>query len=1393
MRALRGSWATAAYLSVGRLTLLVRRGDVHDQVLVTDPDGRPQAGVAVEALLGDKRVASARTDASGGARLKASDHPTLRFVARRGGDIAWSDVTHARLSECDPLVYLATGRPVYRNGEMIYLRGHVRGCTATNNRAGGFSPLANEPVVISPQEPDDEPTLRTDRDGNFTAKLTAGLGDIKVRVRGKEHSRDVQIDRRSLPKHRLNVRLDRSWAASGQTVGVTVADDKGGWPRPREVTLRSPAGMQRGRIAPGKPARFTFRVPAGLPTLEAAEVSATVEGGYRITTATAQLWIGARAEVVHLHADRAQARSGQQLPVRVTAANLGGAPVSGPVQLTLRGTNGNRPKGTARWRGKLTLGSGNAAGLVPLRGAGPWWIEARRGAASASLTVWASAKPPPLSTRGPLAVQPLTRVAAPGAPLLLDLRLPPGAGRAWVTLEQGSVWSSTLVQRRGHRTVRARLPVPPRARGLASVVVSHIARGQVRTATATVEVATSRALDLQLSTNRRTYAEGAKTRVTLQARGVDGKPRDAVVSLWLADAGYWELGQDRYPSPNDFFALPGRMSSSGDSTCPVAFGAEEGRHLDAVLRWNGKPLPGSTFRHGWGHGGELVTVNAKGSLSRVATRLARAAGLAGAKVCRSAERAVGRVELQARALPWDLVTLHVAEQTDTQARVKRRILHLSCGGHGAGACFGSAGRAGGAPCVRAGMAGHRSVREQQLEGTLRFIGLRRLGPDGRLTLDLPLPRHPGRWRIEALAIADDGGGDRAHATVHTIRPLHASVELPAQLSPGDLAHGELHLRGAAALRGKRVALELALPKTVELLGALPKQVTLDRAGRASVPLRLRAKRPGPGAVVLKASSGKARDSVWRALRVSAPRATRPVDLRAVVGPAAARVALDLPPLARPSRLTVSIDDDPLREIQATLGRLRRPRWNLPNLTLDRLAALRALEHALAATVLADRPAYHSPRFARLVTLRTELGRTIAGELAALEQLQSADGAVSWWTTLRSDTGLTARVLLQVQRKRGVWSDARATVKRRARGWLTAGARGPRSAWTLGPTAALLAGGDHTERALAHKLLARHGALLQRGRVRLDGASWALHAAHWLADKKLEQRLAALIVSEVEAALRRPAAGGCGGPIWFLCLRRGSAQAEVARAATALLQLKRPGARELAARVAAWIDRRPVDPWWTWGSADADVLELMARLRTRSSKAAARATRFEVLLDGRRVAGGSASKPATISATRAGKLQVRLPAAPGRVCRLRIAGDLAARPPKKRSARPSCAWSCGAASRAGAPWSPSTWPRTPAPCRRASPCPPGSSSRATPPAAAAPTWTPPSPGATGSTSVSPRSRRARGCGSSATSCACAGRACAPAGTWSRSGSPSWRPGATARQGPGCARPTPGSGP
>ena len=48
MRAHVGAYAANALLSVSDLTLLVRRGDLHDTVAVTSPDGRPRPRISVQ-------------------------------------------------------------------------------------------------------------------------------------------------------------------------------------------------------------------------------------------------------------------------------------------------------------------------------------------------------------------------------------------------------------------------------------------------------------------------------------------------------------------------------------------------------------------------------------------------------------------------------------------------------------------------------------------------------------------------------------------------------------------------------------------------------------------------------------------------------------------------------------------------------------------------------------------------------------------------------------------------------------------------------------------------------------------------------------------------------------------------------------------------------------------------------------------------------------------------------------------------------------------------------------------------------------------------------------------------------------------------------------------------
>ena len=70
----------------------------------------------------------------------------------------------------------------------------------------------------------------------------------------------------------------------------------------------------------------------------------------------------------------------------------------------------------------------------------------------------------------------------------------------------------------------------------ATVVATHVHGGQVSHATVAVEVETSRRFGLTVATDRRSYNAGSTARVIVRARTTDGAPRDAVVSLWVADA-----------------------------------------------------------------------------------------------------------------------------------------------------------------------------------------------------------------------------------------------------------------------------------------------------------------------------------------------------------------------------------------------------------------------------------------------------------------------------------------------------------------------------------------------------------------------------------------------------------------------------------------------------------------------------------------------------------------------------------------------------------------------------------------------------------------------------------------------------------------------------------------
>ncbi len=1168
-RVTEGSWASSALVSVGAMTLLVRRGDDHDEVRVVGPEGTPISGVSVAARVGARTLASGRTDVAGRVELPASAEASVRFLATRGDDIAWSDVAHAQMSACDPRVYLGVGRPVFRYGEIMHVRGHVRGCDP-NGREG---PLANEEVVVSTHA--GPVVVRSDAHGDFVTEGPAS-SIITAHVRDHDSVRDVQIDHRRIPDVAAVVTPDRTAVAAGERFTVQVSDEDGGWPCIGNVTLTMGETTRSLPIGPDRPAVFALTAPGTEAVLERLSMRAVVESSGRLVFASGEVWTGARADVMELDVDQSIARTGDLVTLRAQVRNLEGAPRSGaPVTLEVLPSDGNRPTSLTPVATATVVSSarGLAEGTLALRGTGPWWLRATAGVSSAGVAVRNRPSPAPLSDRADVSLRLPADTVAPGGVLDVEV-FGRGGGSAWVTLEQGSVWASQLVDLRRERA-HVSLAVPERARGLGTVVVTQIHEGRVRSASRAVEVRTSEPIALTVDTNARTAPSSGSVHVVLSAHDPRGAPRDAVVSVWMANAGYWDLGDERYPLPAEIFRLPGRPASGGDGAAPIAFGTEEGRHVEAHLTWNHAPLPGATFRHAWGYGGALATLDVTGPMTRVTEALARAAGLRGASFCAETSRELGEVSLSSASLPWDLVALRVAERVELEVTVDRGVLTYHCpdsmsSGGGSG---GMGGRGSSVPSIRTGMAGVGQDQRELLEGDLFFEGHIVLGADGTAELDIPLPSRPGRFRIEALAITDDGGGDRAHAVVHTTAPAMVHVELPGHLAVGDSAVGAIIVSVPGA-PGASAHLELTVPTGLALEGTLPSTVLLDAHGDARIPIRVVAASEGTRRLEVAITAGSASDRTRFPIDVLTPTTDQPVAFRALVGPGASEVTIALPRRAEPTTLRLRIDSDTERSIESALAELSEPRWAWAPVRLDRLEALVALQRAAARV-----DAAHAH----------ELERRVIGGIEEMLALVSSDGGLSAFRAAPSDLFLTAALVAAA----GEHPDARLTA---ARATLQRAVRSGSVEPGAAPAVALaLAASDP---ALAEQLLS------QSSPSSTDSMTQALRAAHAIGNAALVHRFDRLVSHRIDdelLGLGRPEA--CRGPAWFACFARLGSRGRLARAAEALVIAGRPGARERAQEVALAITRASTEQSvFVWGHADADVIALVSSLASHGAAA-----------------------------------------------------------------------------------------------------------------------------------------------------------------------------------------------
>jgi len=815
-----GVWAVAVSSETMRATTLVLRGDLdvivkssRREAFVFAQDmrrGAPAANVGVLAVVlcpDDPLFLTGTTDADGVVRLaseRLQEGSGVRVLAQRDGHFASHGLSLEGLglaAALEPRGHVSTDRPAYRPGDRVRWRAIVR------EVAGGqytFAEGADYTVEIEDAKGRvfHRERLGLSRYGTLAGELElpglAAVGDYTIRCQapnGPVHAGGFRVEEYRLKKVELELDPERDVVYRGEEVAVEVrAAYYYGEPlsdSPLRYVL--PDGTQgETRTGADGRARFTFGTRDFVDE-GALGFSATLTEEQ--VSESGSVYMATRGFAASLELARSVVLAGEPFEVRARATAPTGEALATALTLDVLRRESDR---RGRWAEvrverielETDAESGSASRSLAIDAGGSYvlrvaGIDRFDNPITAEAGLFVSGEEDEVQLR--LLIDRQSFEVGESASLGLVSRA--GAGLALVTFEAETVLGYRLVQlAEGSSSLDFTLG----HEHFPNVVVAVARMDGNRFHSASVELAVSRRLVVDLRPAREVYAPGEKASVELTVTDQLGAPVEAELSLAVVDAALLELHPDRTPDLREFF--------------------ERGTRRDAALATQAS----CTFRY-------------DGVTRPIAQEILDERERAELEGAWAAERATLFDRLSALGYVGDgPAGPSTPGPGDTVAGARVRLAQELRADAGAddfalGAAGGDASRFGGKRGGSAARGAEDAAAQLELD-TAFWSPSVVTDPDGRAQVSFTVPKRSTRWRVTSRGASPSTLLGEAQAEFVSKADFFVELRTPAQLTEGDRprflasVHNLTGAGGTAHLRLRVLAGDerWSLPADVEL-------------------------------------------------------------------------------------------------------------------------------------------------------------------------------------------------------------------------------------------------------------------------------------------------------------------------------------------------------------------------------------------------------------------------------------------------------------------------------------------------------------------------------------------------------------------------------------------------